>query len=321
MGNQVQEQQPTYGGNSLLPYYGASSTGSDRVVGWGGSSISPTSPNIVPTTAPNINPISNYSAAVTQQAGDYDSIMQNYRTLFNAPAPQRYTGFTPLSYTPVSYTPASYSRGSAFNTAFNNAQNFVNTGGFSGSELDDIRARGISPIRSVYANAQQNLNRQRSLQGGYSPNYTATSAKMARELSNLLSDKVTDVNGMIAGLLQQGRLAGLSAQTPLAGQENSLLNQIAMQNASGANQTNQFNTANQTGVNQFNQTMPFQIYQANSQAEADAFLRQLQATQGMQSLYGTTPALTSLFGNQALSAEQLSSQAMQDYLRGLISQT
>src|SRR5437773_5397071 len=45
---------------------------------------------------------------------------------------------------------------------------FSKTGGFSPEDLANIRARALSPVRAVYSNAQREVNRQRSLQGGYS---------------------------------------------------------------------------------------------------------------------------------------------------------
>src|SRR5262245_47648006 len=65
---------------------------------------------------------------------------------------------------------------------------FRQTGGFSADDLSNIRSRSVSPFRSVYSGAQRELDRNRALQGGYSPNYAAASAKMAREMSQGLSD-------------------------------------------------------------------------------------------------------------------------------------
>ena len=55
--------------------------------------------------------------------------------------------------------------------SFAGFQQFAQTGGFSPEDLANIRARAVSPVRAVYANAQQNVNRQRALQGGYSPGF------------------------------------------------------------------------------------------------------------------------------------------------------
>lgn len=163
-----------------------------------------------------------YNTAIEQQAGDYGNIMNAYKGLQNGPAVQ-------------------------------NLQDLATTGGYSEADKQNIRERGISPIRSIYSSANRDIDRQRSLQGGYSPNYTASKAKMAREQSNIISDKVTDVNAQLA------------------------------QNVA----TNRINTA-------------------GTYANAA-----IQPVQGQQSLYGTTPALASTFGNQALGAAQLQNQINQ----------
>lgn len=96
-------------------------------------------------------------------------------------------------------------------------EDFARTGGFTPQGLANIRSRAVSPIRSVYAGAQREVGRQRALQGGYSPNYTAAMAKMAREQSMNMADASTNVEAGIAGMQQEGRLAGLSGISGLYG--------------------------------------------------------------------------------------------------------
>lgn len=86
---------------------------------------------------------------------------------------------------------------------------FAGDGGFSPDAIRDIRARAISPTRAIYANANRDISRQRTLQGGYSPNYTAAKSQMARNMSSQISDQNQNANAGIAQMQQQGRLAGL----------------------------------------------------------------------------------------------------------------
>lgn len=88
-------------------------------------------------------------------------------------------------------------------------RNFANTGGFSPEDIAQLRARSISPIRSVYSSAQRDLNRQRSLQGGYMPNYAPALARMAREQSMSQAEATTNANAGIAEMVAQNRLSGL----------------------------------------------------------------------------------------------------------------
>lgn len=89
---------------------------------------------------------------------------------------------------------------------------FTQNGGYSPTDIAGMRSRGVSPIRAAYSNAGMEVQRQRSLQGGYSPNATATLAKMAREQGQAGSDAAGNVEAQLAQMKQQGKLAGLSGQ-------------------------------------------------------------------------------------------------------------
>lgn len=97
--------------------------------------------------------------------------------------------------------------------AYGGYQNFADTGGYSGQDVQDLRARAIDPIRGVYDRAQSELSRNRALQGGYSPNYAAASSKMTRDLAHQVGDANVNVNASIADAVRQGKLAGLGGMT------------------------------------------------------------------------------------------------------------
>lgn len=177
-----------------------------------------------------------YNTAVQQQAGDYSGIMKGYQDLLKK------------------------GPSAASSSAVANLGNLATTGGISPEDEANLRARGVSPIRAAYSAAARNIDRQKNLSGGYSPNQGAIQAKLAREQSEQLAQGNTNVEAMIAELRQKGRLSS------------------AGQYASAASQ------------------------QDNNQRDA---------LQGMTSLYGTTPALSSLFGNQALQGAQLQNQINQ----------
>lgn len=95
--------------------------------------------------------------------------------------------------------------------------NFAQTGGFSPEDLANIRARAVSPVRAVYANAEREVNRQRALQGGYSPGFGTLQARMAREQGQGISDAATNAEADIAQMVQQGKLAGLHGLASMGG--------------------------------------------------------------------------------------------------------
>ncbi len=253
-----------------------------------------------------------YNAAVQTQGADYGNIMKGYQDLYNksaninplqAPAPLNAQTYTPQSY---NYSPSTDTRNS-----LNNLNQLSQTGGYSPQDIADLRARGVSPIRAVYANAQRGVDRSRALQGGYSPSYNAVTAKMAREMSDQVSSGVQNVNAGIAQNVAGNKLSASGTYASAAGNENALATSAGEQNAASANQAGQFNANARNTTNQFNTQMPLEYgryNQANLGIQADAL-------GGMRSLYGTTPAMSSLFGNQAMNAAQFQNELDQQNRR------
>jgi len=333
-----------------------------------------------PASDPLTNQYKLYNSGVQQNAEDYSGIMQGYRNLTNNAQSQRSQPISAPNYTPQqvspsqsTYTPAQMQAPASITPQSYTAQNYAykptadvssslaglkdlsTTGGYSEQGIADLRARGISPIRSVYASAQRDINRNRSLKGGYSPGYNATSAKMAREMSDQIGTATQNVNAGIAQNVAQNRLSAAPNYASAAGAESGLATQAGLANVNAQNQAGQINTsaanqaqlqniANQIAANQYNagavnqagqfnagniqqadlfnanavnagnqQNIQNQlaVSQFNQQQQQQPQQNQLAALQGMSSLYGTTPAMSNLFGNQALSAAQLQNQINQ----------
>ena len=332
------------------------------------------------------NPFSQYgdpasfTAGAGTQASDYDTIMKNYGNIVNnanqspisptnvgqqniaAPTnvtPQQVQGPASVNSGPGVTNPnvqaqtATYAPGADVTNSLSDLSNLATTGGYSAQNIADIRARDISPIRSIYANANQNVQRQRALSGGYSPNFNAATAQMARDASSQIADTTTNANAGIAQNVASNELAASGQYAGAAATENAARMQSAQRNADITNQINETNAARGVGVGEFNQQQGQQaqefnvgeqqqnagqnaqivnqineanvnrglqtsennanratgIGEFNTQASVAAQEANRQAalsgTQGMASLYGTTPALTQTFGNQVSNATQL----------------
>lgn len=91
-----------------------------------------------------------------------------------------------------------------------NFNDFAKTGGYSSMDLSNIRSRAVSPIRAMYANANREVDRSKTLQGGYAPGFGTLKARMAREASSAASDATTNAEGMIAGMVNDGKRFGSS---------------------------------------------------------------------------------------------------------------
>jgi hypothetical protein len=112
------------------------------------------------------------------------------------------------------------------------ASNMAKTGGLSEQDKANLRARAISPIRSVYSQGLQDVERQRALQGGYSPGFGTLMGRFNRQMGQQTSDATTNAEAAIAELVQKGKLGGLSAWgSGLAGMGSGLLGALGGENA------------------------------------------------------------------------------------------
>lgn len=257
---------------------GVTSNVNRGILGGAPSRVSPT-----PISA-STTPQQAYPAAIQKSGADYDTLMQAYQNALNpqtsptsAGLMQGYgriaSGDTGIGYRPTSDV----------SSAMSQLKGLGETGGLSPQDITDMRARGISPIRAVYANAMREVGRQKSLQGGYSPNYTAAMAKMARDLSENVAGQTSNVNAGIAEMVQRGKLSAAPAYGQLAESE-----------AAGKRGVESQNMANRLAAMSGMQN----LYGMDTS-------KQLQALQGMTSLYGTTPALANMFGQQVVQQGQL----------------
>lgn len=241
-----------------------------------------------------------YPSSVLQSAQDYDELMGRYRNIADSPTPGmgslvgQYEGLGNSDITP---TPLTYTRGPEMESAVGNLKELSTTGGYTPEGIAAIRSRGLSPIRSVYANAERNLNRNKSLQGGYSPNYGAVLAKMAREQSAATAAATTNVEAGIAQNVAQNRLNAAPLYSGLAERETGAMSDIASRNAA-----NKLSADTSNRENKFNATSALERIYGGDRSN------RLNAVEGMRALYGTTPALPALYGQQGLQREQLKEQ-------------
>lgn len=250
---------------------------------------------VVQKPTPVQNQYKLYNSAVGQDANDRSAIMKGYQDIANkAPA------YIPMQ--AGSYTPAQgqYTESADLKDATSNLKGLSQSGGYSDQNLQDIRARSVSPIRAIYANAMREVDRNRRLQGGFSPNYNATKARMARDLSTQISDASQNVEGDIAGRQAEGRLQAGPQYGNLASTTNAQRNAVDQDNVKARNDAAQFN-------------LQLPIQQGNY--NLDVFRSMLAPLQGQQSLYGTQPGLSSLYGNQAFNSAQLQN-TMQNQVEG-----
>jgi hypothetical protein len=248
-----------------------------------------------------------YQNVADQQMQHYNDIMGGYREWREKSITPTVAAINARAPKPFTFERVNYERDpETFGRAISGYTDFANTGGYSPQDIQELRARGISPIRASYGNAMMQLDRQRSLQGGYSPNFTAATAQMQRELPQQLADATTNVNAQLADAIRQGKLAGLGGLTGIGGQEGGW-----RMNAALANQ----------GADLRAQELTESALSAHDQRKLAAQELLGSSFDRERGLYGTTPGATATFGNQAqeayrqrLALEQLRGQLGSNYV-------
>lgn len=211
------------------------------------------------------------------QRGDYTDIMKRFRDLYDQSG-----NAANYQFNPIQAEQSVYSKSGDTTKALAALEELANTGGLSASDQQNLRARGVSPIRAQYATAERDMNRQRRLNGGYSPNFGAVTAKMARDQSSLIADQMDKVNANIAEMVQTGKLSAAPNYASAAQAESALKHSIESENTANRQRTNEFNAQG--------------MFNSRLQQRGD----RMDAARGMTQLYGTTPARSSLYGDQAL---------------------
>lgn len=246
----------------------------------------------------------NYQNAVGQNTKDYGSIMGAYGDFRNnLPAATKFN-----------YQSVGASRPAELGTAYSNLQeampgyrDFAATGGYSPTDIQELRARGMSPIQSAYGNTMMQLDRARALGGnGGAPNYIAAASKAQRELPGQMADAMTTVNAGLADAIRQGKMFGLQGETG-TGQ--------AMGSLSSAEAGRQLQAA------MANQAADIQTQGMGESSLQNRLGNMLSSMGGQAGLYGTTPGMASMFGNQALQSygQRFGSDAtQQNYGLGLL---
>lgn len=255
-----------------------------------------------------------YPAAVEQTGEDYDSIMKGYKGILDTENPissflmnayKNNAANPSINYSPV--TPQNYNYQTSADTTSGIAglKNLSETGGYSGSDIADLRSRGISPIRAVYANAMREMDRNKSLQGGYSPNFNAATSKMTRELSDQVAGATQNVNAGIAENVAAGRRSMAPAYASAASAESGRMGEFGRANTDTNNQFAQFNAGNKLNIDIANKNAENTALENMKNLDLSGKDTKFKALSGMNSIYGTTPALASTFGNQAAEAARL----------------
>ena len=96
-------------------------------------------------------------------------------------------------------------------------QNFASTGGITPGQQQLTRQQAQGNVSSIYDALNQNLSRQKAIQGGYSPGFGANEAQLARGASAASSNAVNSANLGLQQQITQNQLQGLGGLTSIGG--------------------------------------------------------------------------------------------------------
>ena len=274
----------------------------------------------------------NYQQGSGANLTSYNDIMGKYNSLYENPfgtdpnaiggglgtgGGGGYTSSTQGIYGDLANNGGGYGWDGMFRGAMGNAINtfgeFANNGGFNDQAIADLRARGIAPTRAVYQNAQNDLNRSRSLSGG-GANYAASAAKLARDQAYTIGDMNTNVNAGIAEMQQKGRLAGAQGLSSTGAAGQGLSTDIDSLNA-------QMKLAGLSGLDSIDARNAAAGAASGARADQNAkdmFNARMGILGGQQDMYSANPALLNVTGGQLFNADQnlLTGQQLQNQIGG-----
>lgn len=107
---------------------------------------------------------------------------------------------------------------------------FAKTGGYSDADIQNYRARALSPISAQYSNDLNEIQRSNALQGSAAPNYAASIARLSRNRGLNLADTVRNAETDIQSQIRAGKMSGANA---LSGAEVSLQDMLSRNKLQG----------------------------------------------------------------------------------------
>lgn len=113
------------------------------------------------------------------------------------------------------YTGLTGQTSDAYSGASSAASDLATTGGISDEDASKMERTASRGVKSVYDVASNEAKRKAAITGGYGG--TGALAQMARQSGQKQAESITDTQSAIAGLRQQGKIAGTSNLTNLYG--------------------------------------------------------------------------------------------------------
>jgi hypothetical protein len=122
------------------------------------------------------------------------------------------------------------------------------TGGYSDTDIKNIRARGLSPISAYATNTKNELDRRLAVQGGYGPGFDEAAKSLRRETARGITDTALNTELDIKDRVNAGKMAGATALSGAEGNLQSLRTGNMFKGIAGAGD---METQLQNSINQY----------------------------------------------------------------------
>lgn len=182
---------------------------------------------------------------------------------------------------------------------------FAQTGGLSQSDRANIKARALSPVSSMASTTRDEMARRRSVQGGFSPGFDASTRALQRDTARNIADTDLSANLGITDQVNQNKLAGaagmastegnyqgLKTGNQLTGLTGAANTEMGLNNSIAGNQLSALGGANATAngmanVDNMNANIGFGNANIQGQNINNQLNQQNLGVSGMQGLYSS----------------------------------
>ena len=91
---------------------------------------------------------------------------------------------------------------------FGNFKDFAKTGGWTDPQMADFRSRSLSGVPEMYGGLRSEMQRGRTVQGGYGPGYNTGLSQLARDRSRAIGEASLGAETNLASSIRQGKQWG-----------------------------------------------------------------------------------------------------------------
>lgn len=158
-------------------------------------------------------------------------------------------------------------------------KDFAETGGFKPGEKENFLRRATAPVAAVYSRGQDELNRRKTIQGGYMPGFDASTAKITRQAANVGAEANLNANNDFETQVRAGKVEGLRGMGTTVSNAESNAQSTARNKIAGQDLLQRYAQMGVAALSDIDQTELRNRLQSGQMSQADAQLLTMLAAQ------------------------------------------